>query len=333
MTSQAIQPLAGRVSGAGVKNVVVHLNRRPQLLDVWGDAFEGELILRPGRNQIRVVAMGARGPVAEQSVEVQYVPPPPSSAIRITRPIDGTVFDGVGQDLIEVEGEVSDPTIRQARVIFNEFAVPVVVRNGRFSAVLPAIAPEITMWAEGYGSSGSHTSDSLKVRRDPYNPVKAYVLLHLPTASQRIDARLWLAHRANPTDVEAVRKVASHFPANTPGGERGTMLFALPTTQAGAYTLALDYRVPVGDSVEKGWCLIVIPGTNGYRNLRLGPFQLTGRGRAVLAKFLLPYGIFWDEDFWFTAFGEGADSTSKFRHADGVSWTELKIEPEFPAAK
>jgi hypothetical protein len=332
-TSQAIQPLAGQVSGGAVKSVVVHLNRRPQLLDLWGNAFEGELVLRPGKNQIRVVAMGARGPMAEQSVDVQYVPSPPSSAIRITRPVDGTVFDGAGRDLIEVEGEVSDPSIRQARVIFNEFAVPVTVQGGRFSAILPAIASEITIWAEGHGSSGSHTSDSLKVRREPFNAARAYVLLHLPTASQRVDGRLWLAHRANPADVESARKVTSHFRASTPGGERESMVFALPATQAGAYTLALDYRVPSGESVEKGWCLIIVPGTNGYRNLRLGPFQLTGRGREILAKFLLPYGIFWEEDFWFTAFAEGSESFTKFRHTEGMSWVEMKGEPEFPAAK
>jgi hypothetical protein len=53
----------------------------------------------------------------------------------------------------------------------------------------------------------------------------------------------------------------------------------------------------------------------------------------VLAKFLRPYGIFWDEDYWFTAVAEGAGSFTKFRHTDGVSWVELKGEPEFPGAK
>jgi hypothetical protein len=62
-TSKAIQPLAGRVSGGAVKGIVVHLNGRQQLLDAWQNTFEGEVILRPGRNQIRVVAMG--GPCRE----------------------------------------------------------------------------------------------------------------------------------------------------------------------------------------------------------------------------------------------------------------------------
>jgi hypothetical protein len=332
-TGQAIQPLVGRVSGGAAKGIVVHVNGRQQLLDLWENGFEGEVVLRPGRNQIRVVAMGARGPAAEKSVEVEYVPPPPSSALRIIRPTDGTVFSAAGQDLIEVEGEVSDPNLQQASVAFNEFAFPVTIRGGRFSVVVPAIAPEITIWAEAHGSSGSHASDPVRIRREPYKAARAYVLLYLPAATRRIDARLWLAQRANPADVDSVRKVTSHFPAGTPGGDRTSTLFAIPATQAGAYTLALDYRIPAGEAAERGWCLVIVPGTDGYRNLRLGPFQLSGKGRAILTKFLLPYGIFWDEDFWFTAFAEGSESFSKFRHSDGVSWTEMKVEPEFPAAK
>jgi len=331
-TSQAIQPLAGRVSGGAVKGIVVHLNGRQQLLDAWDNAFEGEVILRRGSNQIRVVAMGARGPLAEQSVEVQYVPPP-SSAIRITRPADGTVFTAPAQDVIEVEGEVSDAGIRQARVIFNEFTIPVTVKDGHFSALIPAIAPEMTIWADARGEGGSHSSDPVTVRREPYKAVRAYVLLYLPTASRKIDARLWLSQRASTADTDSPRKITSHVPFGLPATEHTSALFALPAIQDGAYTLALDYRIPSGESVEKGWCSVIVPGTTGYRNLRLGPFRLTGKGRVVLAKFLRPYGIFWDEDYWFTAVAEGAGSFTKFRHTDGVSWVELKGEPEFPGAK
>jgi len=332
-TSQAIQPLAGRVSGGVVKGIVVHLNGRQQLLDAWENAFEGEVILRRGNNQIRVVAMGARGPLAERSVEVQYVPPPPSSVIKITRPADGTVFGAPAQEVIEVEGEVFDPGIRHARVIFNEFAIPVTVKDGRFSALIPAIAPEMTIWADARGDRGSHSSDPVTVRREPYKAVRAYVLLYLPTASRKIDARLWLSQRASAADRDSARKITSHFPYGATASEQASILFAIPAMQDGAYTLALDYRIPSGESVEKGWCSVIVPGTTGYRNLRLGPFRLTGKGRVVLAKFLRPFGIFWDEDYWFTAVAEGAGSFTKFRHTDGVSWVELKGEPEFPAAK
>ncbi len=312
---------------------MVHLNGSQQLLDVWEEGFEGEVTLRRGRNPIRVAAMGARGTIAEKSVEVEYVPPPPSSAIKIIRPSDGTIFGGPGQDLIEVEGEVSEPGIDLVRVVFNEFAIPVTVRDGRFSAMVPVIAPEITLWAEGRGALGSHASDPVTIRHEPYKTVRAYVLLYLPTRSRRIDARLWVSRRANAADRDDARKISSHFPFGAPASNGTSLLFTVPVIQDGAYTLALDYRIPSGEAVEKGWCSVIVPGTTGYRNLRLGPFRLAGNGRVILAKFLRPYGIFWDEDYWFTAVAEGSNSYTKFRHTEGVSWSERKGVPEFPSPK
>jgi hypothetical protein len=288
--------------------------------------------LRRGSNQIRVVAMSPQGPIAEKSVQVQYVPPAPSATIRIIRPADGAVFDSPGQDLIEVDGEVSEPGISLARVVFNEFAIPVTVRDGRFSAMVPAVASEVTIWAEVQGERQSLCSDPITIRRLPYRP-RGYVLLHLPTAARKVEARVWLSQRTNTADVNSARKVTSHFPSGGTGSDRTPLLLALPTSQEGAYALALDYRVPPAESVEKGWGLVIVPGPSGNRSLRFGPFQLTGKGRVTLAKFLLPQAIFWDEDSWFTGFAEGADSLTKFRHPDGVSWTERKGDAEFPSAK
>ncbi len=111
------------------------------------------------------------------------------------------------------------------------------------------------------------------------------------------------------------------------------MVFALPSAGDGAYALALDYKLANGDAVRKGWGIVFVPAPGGYRSLRLGPFQLVGKGRVTLAKFLLPHGIFWEEDSWFTGMAESSDSLTKFRHPDGVSWAERKGEAEFPAAK
>ncbi len=332
-TDQGIQALVGRVSGGAAKAVVIHMNETQHLLDLWGDRFEGEVGLRRGSNRIRVVAMGPRGPLAEKSVEVQYVPPAPSPTIRILRPADGAVFGSPDQDLIEVEGEVSEPGLSRLRIVFNEFAVPAAVRDGRFSVIVPAIAPEITIWAEAHGERGVLGSDSITVHRRPYKATRGYVLLHLPTPSRKVDARLWILQRAKPADPDNQGKVTSHFPLGTPEHERTSILFAFPSTQGGAYVMALDYRIPSGESVEKGWAVVFIPSPSGHRSLRLGPLEMTGKKRVTLARFLLPHGIYWEEDSWFTGTAEGAESLTKFRYSDGVSWTERKGEPEFPIAR
>ena len=332
-TAQGVQPLVGQLSGGGVRGVIVYLNGEQQLLDVWGTRFEGEVALRPGRNQIRAVAMGPRGAVAESSVEVQYVPPAPSSAVQIVRPTDGTVLDPAGPDAIEVGGVATGPATGRARVVFNGFTIPLDVRDGRFSVLIPKIAPELTIWAEMGGGPGSPRSSPITIREQSWKPAMGYVLLYLPTPAGTVDARVWLSHRPDPADFNGPRKVLALPLSGGVGAGQTSMLFPFRQTRRGAYTLALDYRLPPGESVERGWGLIFVPGARGYRALRLGPFSLSGKGRAVLARFLLPYGVFWDEDSWFNGAAEGAESVTKFRYSDGVSWTERKGEPEFPDAK
>jgi hypothetical protein len=53
---------------------------------------------------------------------VQYVPPPPSTVIKITRPADGTVFSAPAQEVINWKASVDRAFA--TLVIFNEFAIP-----------------------------------------------------------------------------------------------------------------------------------------------------------------------------------------------------------------
>ena len=332
-TAQGVQPLTGRLLGGTAKEVFLSLNGEQQMLDVWGTKFEGEVGLRPGRNQIRVVAVGPRGILAEESREVQYAPPAPSSDIKIVSPTDGTVFDSTGPDVIPVEGTVSETATGTATVVFNNFTVPVGVREGRFATTIPLVGPVVIVWAEMRGEGGSRRSLPATVRTQPGRPPAGYVLLYLPGPAAKFDARVWLSHRMDPAELDGRRKVVMLPPSGGGGAMQPSMVFAFRQTQPGAYALALDYRLPPGDSVEKGWGLVLVPAAKGYRVLRLGPFSLSGKGRATLAKFLLPHGVFWDEDSWFNGTAEGAEAVTKFRYSEGVSWSERKGEPEFPAPR
>jgi hypothetical protein len=44
----------------------------------------------------------------------------------------------------------------------------------------------------------------------------------------------------------------------------------------------------------------------------------------LLAKVLFPFGVLWDQEDWFSGRVLSADSITKFRMPDGVTWTELK---------
>jgi hypothetical protein len=58
----------------------------------------------------------------------------------------------------------------------------------------------------------------------------------------------------------------------------------------------------------------------------LRPVPLDGTGRAVLARILLPQGILWEEDDWFTGRSQSAETVTKFRFPEGIRWTERKAD-------
>ena len=51
---------------------------------------------------------------------------------------------------------------------------------------------------------------------------------------------------------------------------------------------------------------------------------LGGNGTAHLARVLWPHGVLWEEDDWFTGKTQSADTITKFRLPEGISWTERK---------
>jgi hypothetical protein len=321
-TTRSVQLLSGRIHGAKANMVQLRLNGVLQLLDVWEGKFGGEIALRPGQNEILVTATGG-GERVEQRAEVEYRPPEASPDLQILRPVDGLLPEPV-PDVISIEGAIGAAE-GNIQVVFNGFSVPGVVREGRFSAVVPRIAPEMTIWAETRGPSPTRSAPA--TIRVPSAVRPAYLLLHLPTYASAPETKVWLTHRPDPGTLEGAAPVS----LRSAGTEAGEQCLVFPiTARPGAYALDLEYRILLGDSVEKGWAMILVPATAGYRVWRLGPFRLTGAGRARLGRFLLPQAIFWEEDGWSNGSSESAGTISRFRYADPVLWVEPRERAEAP---
>jgi hypothetical protein len=322
VTRQSVHALLGRITGGEPKLVQLQLNGVPQILDVWGTEFQGEIALHPGRNEIQVVAMRGRDRV-EHRVDVEYRPPEPSPEIRILSPPAGPLPHPV-PDVLEIEGEADGPG-GQVRVVFNGFAVPAFIQHGRFSARVPRLASEMTIWAEASGGM-LRRSRPVTVSVPASAPPAAFLLLHLPSYGRVLDAKVSLVHRPDATTAETLPAATPLAPSAVADGS--CAVFSLPA-KPGAYSLILDYRLPIGDLVKDGWGMIFVPGAQGYRVWRLGPFRLTGRGRTLLGRFLLPQGIFWDEEGWYNGTSASADVVTRFRYEDGVLWAERRDGP-FP---
>ena len=45
-----------------------------------------------------------------------------------------------------------------------------------------------------------------------------------------------------------------------------------------------------------------------------------------MTEVLLPQGILWEQDDWFTGRSESTDTVTKFRLPEGITWTERKSD-------
>jgi hypothetical protein len=71
---------------------------------------------------------------------------------------------------------------------------------------------------------------------------------------------------------------------------------------------------------------LYIPDKDGLATRPLPAVRLRPSGTTVLARFLLPYGVLWEQDDWFTGYSEGPDTVTKFRIPEGISWVERRAD-------
>ena len=89
----------------------------------------------------------------------------------------------------------------------------------------------------------------------------------------------------------------------------------------GVYTFVLRAPGMLASGVR---ATLVLPGGGHLKGRGLQPVSLNGTREVVLARVLLPQGVLWGDDGWFTGQSESADSITKFRFPKGISWTERK---------
>jgi hypothetical protein len=71
---------------------------------------------------------------------------------------------------------------------------------------------------------------------------------------------------------------------------------------------------------------LYLPDKDGLATRPLPVVRLRPSGRTVLARILLPYGVLWEQQDWFSGTSEGSDTVTKFRLPEGVSWVERRAD-------
>ncbi len=325
-TNQQVMRIAGKVTGAEAARLVLYLNDAAKEMTGSGGTFETALSLRPGRNRVRVVVQDWRGVEAEDTANIEYVPPPPSGTVAIKAPVDGHTLSADDPPFILVEGKVEDAGVSTVWLVANELRVAVRVHQGQFRHVLPITESSVRIWAEsgsGRVEATPQRSDAITVRATAPGTALGAIMIDWPAGTDGLQAEVRAAWRPNAARLDAPVTTAL-VPFGAAANGTPPSVFYLRNLKEGVYTFRLHYRAG-GAAVEVAPTLLVTrSGASSVRKLQT--VAVGGAGQTALARILLPQGILWEQDEWFSGQSQSADTITKFRLPDGVAWRERKAD-------
>ena len=325
MTDRAVEPLAGRVIGPLPERFTLHVNGIPQPVTVEGNRFEASVTLTPGMNQVRVVATGPDGVETEDSVTVEYVPPVPKSQIVLLAPSDGLRLSPDDPPYVVVEGKVDNKTIGIVSVVVNGRQTAVPVREGRFRQIVPASEPVLKIWAEGVPADGPRQrSEAVTVYAEAPAASVGILVVDWPPLLPGDQVEITGSWRGAPGRLDLPSQPLTLRSGGVAPGSGRPEVFYLRNLRPGVYTFVLRYRTPQAAGVAQPVLYLSMGGAMVPHVLK--PVAIQGTGRAIVAKVLLPQGILWEQDDWFTGRSESTETVTKFRLPEGITWTERRID-------
>jgi len=310
-TDQETDVISGTVIGGAPTRLVVQVDDRTSDPTLDGRAFTASVKLLPGPNRVRVLATDAQGADVEEVVTVDYLPPV-TTDVALVSPRDGDRLSSDDPPIVEVQGQVSDPNLTAVWIVSNDRRMLVPVSAGRFRQVVPVVESEMRIRAEtGLDRRGSAP---VTVHGAAAVPAIGLFLNDWPRLAAG-PAQMTVTWRPNPSRLESGARALPLRGIGTDTGQAGADFFYLRDARPGVYTFSVTYQGGAAAAVRPVLYLAGAPRS-------LQPVTLDGSGRAVIARLLLPQGVLWEQDDWFTGRSASGDTVTKFRFPDGVSWSE-----------
>jgi len=324
VTDQPSQTISGRLLGGTAERVMLYVNGQAIAMSRTERSFESSVPLRPGSNSVRAVAVDRTGLEVEDIITVQYATPPLTNGIVLVSPDDEFTLGPEDPPVVVVEGEVQDKTIDTVWVVANDRRVPVTTQDGHFRQVIVASEPVLRVWAEAaLNGNPLQRSKMVTVRSDGSATTTGVLGVQWPRGMDPADVEVSATWRSHADRLDIPAQTVS-LPALA-GSGKGTVsdVFYLRGVKPGVYTLTMRGRGTLPPSDVRS--TLYVPGKAGFSESPLRPTRL-GNGRTVLAKVLLPYGVLWTQDDWFSGVSESADTVTKFRIPEGISWVERRVD-------
>lgn len=242
----------------------------------------------------------------------------PETGIAIKSPSDGSVIDCLESSDITVAGVVKGK-VDKVKVYVNGVSYEASAANGSFKIKIPAQAEKNFIYAEGYDVYGDRcVSENVTCRIKNLNPVDMAVYSNCGSGDKLKFKYSW---RSYPLKGKGGKERDNEF--NISGGDNQKVL-TVPHGARGIYTIGIENGSAGQERAEVRVCLF--PRDPGKRRVRKLAMISLGGGAAAdkLVRVLLPEGVFWDDDGWFSGVLESTHGTIKYKQPEGIAWEEDK---------
>jgi hypothetical protein len=275
---------------------------------------------------VKIISGTHRARVAAKELETEdstrHAPTAPP-AVTLTSPADGLVVTPDDPPVIVVEGRVEDQSTTRVWLVVNDRRIPVEASEGRFRKVLPMTEPALRVWAEtAPPDKPADRSQIVMVRAIGQRTPSGLLVMEWPKGTQDLDVEVSALWRPHPDRLDEAAQPVRLAGILRPSGVAARDIFWLRNIRAGVYTMIVRYRgLPRNGEVHP---TLYVPDRDGLAERVAQPIRLDGIGKAVLARVLLPQGVLWEQDGWFSGFSESGDTVTKFRFPEGITWVEKK---------
>ena len=239
--------------------------------------------------------------------------------VAITTPSSGHTLSADDPPIVVVRGRVDDPEIATIWLSANSRRIQVPVKDGKFEYPVVVIDRTTTISAEA-NSSAVRKSESITVHAAPDALATGVVILDWGIAKPAGAIEMSGTWRARSDRLDGQQGKLAVRNAPLPD-EIPMTAFYVRNMQSGVFTFVLGYRGMDAASRVQPKFYLTTPGAPTVRELK--PITLSGTGKAVTVRFLLPQGVMWEQDEWFAGRSEASDTITKFRD-DGTSWIERR---------
>jgi hypothetical protein len=151
-----------------------------------------------------------------------------------------------------------------------------------------------------------------------YRDIKIEVFLK-QSDTPNIHAKLY--KKTHPSVDDYSRPEQKSVDLTADAATEGKVIFSVAKAEKGIYTFVMQNT---SDNLQKTSLMIrLLEGKKGARNRKFETINIDPHA-GLTVKFLLPEGIFWDDETYFSGSIESSDSITKYNDATGIVWKEQK---------